>query len=73
MNNKDHLLAQRYHLREAIEGDRQRLAKMWDNGIRGGWLFNKLNERMKLSESKVDKINMQLCPNPKNYNLQLTY
>jgi hypothetical protein len=56
------LIAQRDHLKEAIEGDRKLLGEMWERGIRGGWLYEKINERRERNIDKVAAIDQKICP-----------
>jgi hypothetical protein len=58
------LIAQREHLKEAIEGDRKILSEMWKKGIRDGWLYEKIHERRERNIDKVAIIGEKLCPWP---------
>lgn len=64
MTKEQNLIAIREHLRDALEGDRKKLSSMWQRGIRGGWLFDKLNKRMELTEEKLYRNMIELCPDP---------
>lgn len=56
------LIAQRDHLKEAIEGDRKLLGEMWERGTRSGWLYEKINERRQRNIDKVAAIDQKICP-----------
>lgn len=62
MTKTENLLAIREHLREAIEGHRQKLAKMWEAGTNSGWRFDKINEQYERMQDKYQDVCNQLCP-----------
>ena len=64
-NNEYRLRGLIEHLKTAIDGDRQILGKMWNDGVKGGKLFNKIENRMIRNESKLDDLYEQLCPSLK--------
>lgn len=64
MTKMQHLIAQREHIRDAIEGHRKRLSDMW-NKKQFGFLFDKLNEQYELYQDKYQRICNEICPMPK--------
>lgn len=64
MTRQQHLLAVQQHLKDGIEGHRKKLSDMWQRGIRGGLLFDKLNSQYEQMQDKLLRCENELCPHP---------
>lgn len=67
MTRQQHLQAIQQHLKDAIEGHRQKLSAMWESGKRAGdFLFDRMNEQYELMQDKLLRCENELCPHPKD-------
>lgn len=62
---KANLISIREHLKDALEGYRVKLAKLWDDNQTDTALYKKLEYRHSQTLLKLDEVMFKLIPNPK--------